>query len=92
MLTNTDLQEIRKIIKEEVAEEITKALKPIQQDLIKTREQITAEIVRATRPIKEDLAKIRKDLDAITLVFDSEYLNLRKRVDRLERHLQLPSI
>lgn len=41
------------------------------------------------KPIKEDISKIRKSQNEIIAFFDEEYLSLRKRVDRIESHLNL---
>lgn len=43
------------------------------------------------KPIKSDVAKIRKDIDVIIALFDREYINLRKRVEKIEEHLGLSS-
>ncbi len=45
-----------------------------------------------TAPIKEDISQIRKDQKAIIRFFDREYLNLRKRVERIETFLKLPAV
>ncbi|PIS15788.1 hypothetical protein COT62_01805 [Candidatus Roizmanbacteria bacterium CG09_land_8_20_14_0_10_41_9] len=41
--------------------------------------------------IKEDVTQIRKDVKTIVNFFDTEYLELRKRVERIEEHLKLPA-
>jgi len=41
------------------------------------------------KPIKEDIAHIRKDVKTVINYFDREYLQLRKRVERIEAHLNL---
>ena len=41
------------------------------------------------KPIKEDIAHIRKDTKTVINYFDREYLQLRKRVERIEAHLNL---
>lgn len=43
------------------------------------------------KPIKSDVAKIRKDIDVIIALFDRKYINLRKRVEKIEEHLGLSS-
>ena len=40
-------------------------------------------------PIKEDITQIRKDQKLIVRFFDHEYLDLRKRVEKIERYLKL---
>lgn len=41
------------------------------------------------KPIKADIAEIRKDVKGIVAFFDSEYLGLRSRIERIEEHLNL---
>lgn len=42
--------------------------------------------------IKEDITQIRKDQKLIIRFFDREYLNLRKRIERIESYLKLSAI
>lgn len=44
------------------------------------------------KTMKADIGKIRKDISGITDFFDQEYIGLRKRVERIEDHLNLPPI
>ena len=37
--------------------------------------------------IKQDMAKTRKDINTIIGYFDNEYIDLRTRVDAIEKHL-----
>lgn len=46
-------------------------------------------IIQELKPLKEDITHIRKDIKTIVNYFDREYLQLRKRVERLENHLHL---
>ena len=39
--------------------------------------------------VKSDISKIRKDIDVIIALFDREYINLRKRVEKIEERLGL---
>jgi len=56
-------------------------------DLIQIR-QIVEEGLRplksTLRNLEADSRKMRKDINSITAFFDSEYLDLRKRVESLE--------
>ena len=52
---------------------------------IESKKAISQEL----KPIKEDITHIRKDIKTIVNYFDREYLQLRKRVERLENHLHL---
>lgn len=51
-------------------QQISKLLQPLHDDL---------------KAVKEDIKKIRQDQRAITTFFDSEYLELRQRVENLEK-------
>lgn len=51
-----------------------------------------ADAAKNFKTLKTDVAKIRKDVTIIVSFFDSEYLELRKRVDRIEEHLSLPPL
>jgi predicted nuclease of restriction endonuclease-like RecB superfamily len=83
MLTQKNLNQIGKIVE--------KKLTPIKTD-IKILKKDT-KILKADMDIlKEDVTKIRKDINVIVGFFDREYLNLRKRVKRLEEHLNLPPL
>lgn len=86
MLTKQDLSQIKSIIQTEtrsivqsetrsiVQSEIEKGLKPIKQDI---------------KTMKEDITFLREASNAIISYFESEYLSLRKRVERIEEHLNL---
>ena len=49
-------------------------------------------VTKRINPIKEDVIEIRKDIKTIVNFFDNEYLELRKRIERIEEHLNLSSI
>lgn len=101
MLTNNDFQQIKTIVREEtrkIAQEETRKIvqeetRTIVQEETRTivREE-TADLKRDFKTIKNDVARMRTDIKAIVSFFDSEYLGLRKRVDRLEEHLRLPPL
>lgn len=44
---------------------------------------------RKLKPIKDDIMQIRKDQKLIIRFFDREYLDLRKRIERIESYLKL---
>lgn len=90
MLTKSDLKAIKTVvgedIKRDLKENIKQQLKPIKEDIIS---QLNENIKQQFKPVKEDISKIRKDIKVIVDFFDQEYLNLRKRVERIEEHLNL---
>ena len=55
-------------------------------------EETTKIVDDRLKPIKQDIAQIRKDNKTIIAFFDREYLDLRKRVERIEGHLNLPPL
>ena len=44
------------------------------------------------KSVKEDISQIRKDTKTVIIFFDKEYLELKKRIERLESHLNLPPL
>ena len=75
MLTKSDLSQIQKVVNTETTKIVNVETKKI--------------IVQELKPIKDDITHIRKDMKTIVNYFDKEYLQLRKRVERLENHLHL---
>lgn len=50
------------------------------------------DLQKELKPIKTNINKIRKDLKMFTRFFDSEHIELEKRVDRLEKYKNRPSL
>jgi len=55
----------------------------------KIEEKVGPIIEKHLRPVKEDISHIRKDIKTMVGYFDREYLDLRKRVERIESHLKI---
>ena len=83
MLTKIDLLKIERIIHGETR----KIVKDEVKNLV-SKDDLKKEL----DPVKKDITSIRKDQKVIVSFFDNEYLELRKRVERLENHLSLPPI
>jgi predicted nucleic acid-binding Zn-ribbon protein len=87
MLTKSDLDQIRGVVQEE--------LKPVKADIgilksdVGTLRKDVGALKKDVSTVKQDVAMIRKDMKTITNFFDREYLELRKRVERIEEHLSL---
>ena len=81
MLTKTDLKEIGNVV-----------LKRIKKDVPSLVEKQLSPLKNYIKTLGSDVTKIRKDIDVIVSLFDREYLDLRKRVTRIEEHLELPPI
>ena len=43
-------------------------------------------------PIKSDISKMRNGIDVIISLFDRKYIDLRKRIERIEGHFDLPPV
>lgn len=80
MLTKIDILSLRNSLMKFIKEE----LHPIKRDL----QVLNSEV----KIIKKDNTKIRKDVSIIAEFFDTEYLDLRKRDERIGDHLNLPPI
>lgn len=46
---------------------------------------------RDTDTLKKDVSQTRKDVKTLISYFDREYLELRKRIEKIEDHLNLTS-
>ncbi|OGG06305.1 hypothetical protein A3D05_01345 [Candidatus Gottesmanbacteria bacterium RIFCSPHIGHO2_02_FULL_40_24] len=63
------------------------------QQIQKIVRQETRKIVKEELiSVKKDIVQIRKNMNEIIGFFDTEYMDLRKRVERVEEHLNLPPI
>lgn len=94
MLTPSDIKQIQKGITIAVEKAVeTKTRKIVREELTQARGEIRKEtremIKEELSPVKEDIAQIRKDIKTIVNFFDNEYMELRKRVERIEKHLNL---
>jgi len=94
MLTKNDFLQIRKIVRREIEAES----KSLQDDLLGEIKLSRIEIQKDIRELKSRIKnleittnKIQEDIKKFVGFFDEEYLQARKRVERLESHLNLPS-
>lgn len=96
MLTDKDIKKIDGLLTKRIGEEIIqsenrlagviennieKAIAPIKKELTYIKKEMV--------PIKKDIVKIRKDQKTIVNFFDKEYLDLRERVEVIERRLNI---
>lgn len=86
MLTKQDLGQIQKVVQTEtrtiVQQETRKIVREVLQEELKP-------IKKDVSTLKEDVAQIRSDMKLIVRFFDREYITLRRRVERIETHLDL---
>lgn len=87
MLTTNDLGKIQKIVQTEV-------IKAIQSDVNRKviREESKVVVDEALKPVKITIQKIQKNQKTIVNFFDHNYLDLEKRVTKVEHHLQFPTV
>ena len=83
MLTKTDLLQIRKVVREEI-ESTNRTVKILQYEV--------SIIKKDVQGLKKDMAKVKKDLNLVVSFFDHEYLDLQKRIERIENYLKLPPL
>lgn len=94
MLTKTDLSDIRKIIREEIEAESKAIGNDLRGEIKLARIEIQTDIRELKDRVKNleiSVGKIEKDVKSIIEFFDKDSLRLRKRVEKIEKHLNLPS-
>lgn len=86
-LTSSDLQAIDKIVTKRV-EPLEKKLGVLENGQSKL-EKGQASLVKGQASLEKGQRKIQKDLKIVINSFDTEYLGLKKRVAKIENHLNL---
>lgn len=69
-------------------------LKPLKSDVREIKDDLKNFATKdgldtKLKPIKKDIKKIKKDINTIVSFFDSEYLELKARVERIENYLKI---
>ena len=96
MLTNGDLKQIRKVIREEVEAEVDNAKKSLKNDIVMSRIKIQNNIGELSDRMKnleigqksldKKLDQIQEDISEILTAVDKRQTSLEKRVLVLEEH------
>ncbi len=92
MLTKTDLQSIRKIVREEVETEAENIKTELQSDLKMNLVRIVGELRELKDRLKNveiKINKIQKDIKYAVDFLDKEGLKVVKRVEKVEKRLGL---
>ena len=106
MLTKSDLSQIRKIMREEVEQEVKEAKEEMLYEIKLVRVELSVRIgkiedklkdlnLRVTKietsliKINKDTLRIKKDIKNLIDYHDEYYVHLRKRVEKIEEHLQI---
>ena len=99
-LTKTDLSKIGQV----VDKRLDKKLKPVKSDLKVLKKDLNGtkdglksfttkdDLKNELKPIKKDVKRIKKDVSVMLDVFYRKDIKLKKRVSRVEEHLDLPPI
>lgn len=80
MLTKSDIQLIKDIFKNSATKDDLKNFA--------TKDDLQQEL----KPIKQDVSKIRKEMKTLFNFLDKDFVCLRKKVNRVEEHLNLPPL
>jgi len=78
MLTQSDLKNIKELIE------------PVNTKVGDLDKKVTS-LEKDIKTIKKDASQTRKDVKVLIAYFDREYVELRKRIDKIEEHLGLTS-
>lgn len=80
MLTKTDIQLLREVVRGEIRDEIPLHIVPITKEL----KIINRRIIR----VEKRLTRVEKDISWISKEFDREIVQTRHRVDALEKSIR----
>jgi len=53
---------------------------------------VQTQLAEDLKPLKKDVVKIKKDISVIARTFDGDIVETRRRVDKIESHLNLSSV
>jgi predicted nucleic acid-binding Zn-ribbon protein len=103
MLTKNDLQNVGKLIdaKDEPLKKDISMLKGdvsiLKSDVSVLKKGVSglkteiSEVKKDVKTLKKDVSEIRGDIKTLIAYFDRDYVDLRRRVERIEDHLDLSS-
>jgi len=97
MLTKTDLNQIRKVVKEEIGVQLDPVQINLRSEIRSTRADFHSEIQlfrndlhKEILTLDQSIKRVQRKLDKVVDFFDHKHVGLVKRVERLENHLNLP--
>ncbi len=88
MLTRDDLNQIRGIVREEVHDEVQNEVRGIIREEV--RKIVKVEVSLQLKPVNRKLNRLQKDITFIVHDYSNAIMHVRKRVERIEEHLDLP--
>lgn len=88
MLTKQDLTSIGNLIDTKTTKIVQSETRKIVQEETKkiVREEVT-DLKKDIKILQKDVSKIQKDINTVISHFDNEYVELRQRVNKIEKHV-----
>lgn len=97
MLTKQDLNQIKKVVRDEIVSEAKNTKSSLRSEMKLSRMEIqddlhdlTDRIINFEQQTGKNFKSVNKKLDKVIDYFDLKELSLEKRTRRLETHLNLP--
>lgn len=90
MLTKTDLNQIKGVVRDVVDERLDAKVKPMVDELLDQRLKPIKKDLSTLEKIKKDISYIKKTVSIIVKNYDEADVKLEKRVRRIGQHLALP--
>gem|GEM_PF-3561151 len=90
MLTRSDIQQVRGVVNESLAKKVEPKLEKYGTNIKAIKNDI-AVIKKDIKGLKKDNRSIKSLLNEIISYFERDFVGLRKRVERIEEHVRLPS-
>ncbi|PIY72143.1 hypothetical protein COY87_02495 [Candidatus Roizmanbacteria bacterium CG_4_10_14_0_8_um_filter_33_9] len=56
------------------------------------KKEVEEQIINSIKPINQKLNKMQQNLNLVIRTFDKDIIETKHRVDRIEKHLDLPPI
>jgi hypothetical protein len=94
-LTNDDLKKIRGVVREEVEAEVGNAKRDLDASISSVRLRNSYELNQINNRLKNleiGQSKIQKDLDSTIDFLDKQDIKTEKRIERVEKKLNLQAI
>lgn len=94
MLTKQDLESIREVVRDEIEDQVRELYKDhltLRVEFQKEISSLKTSVINLRSTIKNLQKDIKNIFDFIKF-FDRSHQDSRKRLDRIEKHLKLPSI
>jgi exonuclease VII small subunit len=97
MLTTQDLNSIGELIDEKIdpLKEDVSSLKQGQDSLKQGQDSLkknVTQLKKGQRELEKGQKELKNDINTMAKFFDDDYIKLRRRVDRIENHLNLSPI